>query len=139
MVLNDERTVADLLRRSWSADVEINIWDRLRLAGLIGAGLIEDDVDHDDRTDFAYRGHELKGMFVLIPGWLEAGYRWDVYVYERSQSGAEEELQAHTTGINFTPERHVRIQAQYKWKELDGPINPDLKDNLFMVTGQLRI
>lgn len=139
IVLQDERTVADLRRRSWSADVRVDFFGRLRLTGMIGAGLIEDDADYDGNDDLAYGGYELKAVVVVLPGLLEAGYRWDLYRTERSESGAEEDRLTHTAGLAVTPGSHVRIQAETSFRELYSPINPDLDDNLFLVTGQFRL
>jgi hypothetical protein len=139
IVLQDERTVADLRRRSWSADVQVDFFRRLRLTGMLGAGVIEDDADFDDNDDLTYAGYEIKAVVVILPGLLEAGYRWDLYRTERAASGAEEDLMTHTGGVTVTPESHVRIQAEAGFRELDSPINPDLDDNLFVLTGQFRL
>jgi hypothetical protein len=120
MLFQDTRTVIDLDRRSWSLDLRACLLGRLRLAGLVGEGAIEDDFDGDGRTDYAYRGWELKAMLALLPERLEAGARYDVYWNERSQSGDDTYLRTFTAGINWMPATAAR-QAR---RGLSSPARP---------------
>ncbi|GEM_PF-1161168 len=137
VILNDERTVTDLFRRSWSWDVRLDVLGRVRLTWMMGGGVVDDDFDHDGKTDYLYRGWEAKAVVVVWPGWLEAGFRWDAYWDEKFKSGDDGYLDAYTLGLTFTFARTLRVQMSYTWKILTSAAEPDLDDDLFLIALQL--
>jgi hypothetical protein len=136
IVMNDEKTVVDLRRRSWSLDLQADVLGCVRLTGMMGAGFIEDDADWDGKTDYAYRGWEVKAMVVIVPEWFEAGGRYDAYWDERHESGDDDIRHAWTFGATFTWKPHVKVQFQYKRKILDSASDPDLRDDIFLIAIQ---
>ena len=136
MILNDEKTVTDLFRRSWSVDVQVNVLDRVRLTGMTGGGVVDDDIDNDGREDYLYRGWEAKVVAVIFPDTLEVGYRWDVYWDERLGSGDDDRLDTHTLGATYQFAPHVRVQLNYKFKILDSATRPDLQDDILLLALQ---
>jgi hypothetical protein len=139
LILGDGRTVLDLFRRSWSLDLHIDLLGCVRLTGMTGAGYIEDDANVDDKTDYQYRGWELKVVGVILPGRLEVGFRYDVYWDEKSESGDEKYRYHYTAGLTFLHGRRVRVQAAYTWKVLDSLTDPDIRDDVFILALQLRV
>jgi hypothetical protein len=138
VILNDERTVTDLDRRSWSWDVRADVLGRVRLGWMMGGGIVDDDYDRDGKIDYRYRGWEARCVVVILPGWIEVGFRWDAYRDEKSESGADETMHAYTAGVTLLYEPHLRLQINTKWKILDSRTNPDLDDDVFVLAAQLR-
>jgi hypothetical protein len=130
ILLDDERTVLDLRRRSWSLDGRARLGERLRLTAMVGAGVVDDDFDHDGRTDYAYRGFELKSTASLLADRLRAGARYDLFVDESYENGAEERQHAYTFGLEWVAISDVRLLLNYKRKTLDSETAPDLADDV---------
>lgn len=137
-LFNDTKTVLDIKRESWSADVRIILFGRIRMTGMYGRGIIRDDFDNDNEPDYRYRGLEIKGIVEIIKNTLEAGFRYDTYTNKNSIFGAEETIKNYTAGITFTYQPHIKFQINYKWKRLDSTLNPDTDDDILTIAGQYR-
>ena len=138
ILLGDTTTVIDINRRSWSADLRIDVMKRVKLTAMIGEGLVLDDFDNDGKIDYRYGGWELKAVADIIPDRLEAGFRFDTYSEEVSESGSVDELDSYTLGVTYTPGPDVRLQVNYKWKVLSSETNPEIDDNVFLAALQLK-
>jgi hypothetical protein len=118
MVYTDQKSVFDLDRLSWSADMHINITKYLRLTGMYGQGYINDGFLYDGKTDYRYSGWEVKIMAAPIPETLELGVRADSYTYEYSLNGEKEQLMSYTFGVSWKFWDHFRLDANYKLKRI---------------------
>ncbi len=153
MVFNSGRTVMDLDRLSWSVDTRLTIpRTGLRLSGMYGAGIIEDDYDDDGRTDAAYSGWEVRMVFRLndavstaigrpfLPGHiLEAGARFDSYVYEWNETGAPVTRNTWTFGVRYICHGHVDLKLDYMLIRTDDPTLRDLDDDALILQIQFAI
>ncbi len=136
VILNDERTVTDLFRRSWSLEARADVIGRLKVTGMIGAGYVFDDFDDNGKTDYSYRGWEIKAVIVVAPELLDLAVRYDSYWDERNESGDDEYRDAYTFGLCVTPTKHIRIQAEFKLKILYSDTSPDIDDNVLLIAAQ---
>lgn len=136
VILNDERTVTDLSRRSWSIDASVDLFGLVKVAAMTGAGYVEDDFDNNRKTDYAYRGWEIKAVVTVAPELLDFCVRYDSYWDERNESGDDEFRDAYTFGLSFTPSKHIRIQAEFKLKILYSDTSPETDDNIFLLAAQ---
>jgi len=136
---NDQKTVIDIDRESWSVDGGIELFKRLRLTGMYGWGIVRDDFNHDGEPDYEYSGWEIKAMVVLIQDWLEAGFRYDEYIWKKSIYAGESTAITYTVGMNFFYGSHLTVQANYKWKLARGGLTQDLNDDIFILQIQFKI
>lgn len=104
---------------------------------MYGAGRVEDDIDNDGRTDYRYWGAEAKLVAWILPERLRAGLRYDALVEESYENGAEDILHTGTAGVSWFPRTGLRLQAEYQRNVLDSDTNPELDDDLFLLTGQV--
>jgi hypothetical protein len=139
LIYNDAKTVLDLDRRSWSVDARLGLFDVLRLTGMYGEGVINDDYDNDGNPDYVYRGWEAGAMVAIIRDVLEAGARFDCYSWNRAVTSGWANAMALTVGVNISWTSHVRIQLNYKLKLLRGDLSQDADSNLVIVSTQLKI
>ncbi len=137
LVLDDRRTVLDIRRRAWSADLRCRLAGRLELTGLYGAGEVDDDIDSDSRTDYRYRGWEAKLIVQIAPGHLRAGLRYDALAEESYDNGVEEVLHSYTVGLTWLPRAQLRAQLNYRHNVLDSDSNPDLDDDALITSLQV--
>ncbi len=139
MLFNDENTVFDLDRSSWSVDVRLD-FTPVRIAGMYGAGVIDDDYFHTGLTNLEYSGWETKILYQLLSDQLELGARYDTYSYESQESGNTIDENHWTFGVNYIPAPLLRLQFNYIRKETedDKNIELDLDDDIFFINFQLR-
>lgn len=137
LIFKDEKTVMDIERESWSFDVQVNLLDRLRLTWMTGRGIVLDDFDNDDKIDYIYKGSEFKAMFVIVPERFEAGFRYDTFVEEFFENESESTFDTYTFGITYSLKPDLRFQLNYKMKELNSRINPDIDDNILLLAAQV--
>jgi Phosphate-selective porin O and P len=147
MVFNSGRVVYDLDRRSYSADLQLRVpGTGLRLAGLFGAGVIDDDFDDDGRTDLRYRGGEGRLVWRLNPllrrlvEWdaleqhiFELAFRYDNVSSEWNGTGVLVQRHTWTAGINYLWEPHLRVQLNVIFRAADDPDKPDLADDALLL------
>ncbi|MFC1670244.1 porin, partial [Spirochaetota bacterium] len=136
LLYNDAKTVLDIKRKSWSCDLYIELFKRIRITGMYSRGLVDDDFDDDNKIDYSYQGWEAKIMVVILKDMLEAGFRYDAYRYENAVFGGYELLENYTIGINYYPFKSLKVMANFKWKTLSGELNNDLDDNIFTIVVQ---
>ncbi len=136
---NDGNTVLDLKRHSWSVDIQLGILSRLRLNAMYGSGEVNDDFDNDGRTDFLYRGWEVRAVVVVVPRFLEAGLRYDWYNYEKTIFGGEEDIGTLTGGVTFIPSTLLRLQLNYMFRVTGGGSSRYDKDHIGILQFQARI
>ncbi len=136
ILYNDKKTVLDIKRNSWSVDLRLELWNRFRLSGMRGGGVVEDDYDNNREPDYRYSGEEFKLMAVIVPDSLEAGGRYDSFTFENSVFGGKETENVTTVGLSYFPQDRLMIQADYKWKKLDSEINLETDNNIFVLQVQ---
>ena len=136
MLFNDERTVIDLDRRSWSADALVSLPHGTRVRGLYAGGVVDDDFYRDGRKNYEYTGYEMKAMYWLRPQQLEVGLRFDSYGYEFSESGNRTVQDNLTVGINRYWGGRNRLQVNYTWKKTEEASAPDLDDDILLANLQ---
>ncbi len=139
LIYSDAKTVLDLKRRSWSADLSLRVWDRLRVSGMYGEGVIDDDYDHDGATDYSYRGWEIRAMAVILPGALEAGARYDSYAWNRAVTSGWTDAGALTVGVTWSVPPALRMQLNYKLKIVSGDLASNDSSSLVMLAAQVRL
>ena len=136
MLFNDERTVIDLDRRSWSADARVRLPRDVRVSGLYAGGVVDDDYYRDGKSNYEYAGYELKALGWLRPGRLEAGMRFDRYEYAFNESGSRVTHSDWTAGVNCHWHGDNKVQVNYTWRDTDERYLPDLDDNALLVNVQ---
>jgi len=139
IVLDDERTVLDIERSSWSADLHVRAVNRLALTGMIAEGVVDDDFDNNGKIDYQYLGWEFKAIADVVPDKFSLGFRYDVYKDEYHENGVEDSRTIYTFGATWTPRADIKLQLNYRYKTLDSQIDPDLDDNALLLGGQVVI
>ena len=137
ILYRDTKTVLDIDRESWSVDMQIMILNRIRLIGMYGKGVIKDDIDYNNETDYTYSGWELKGIVEILKDTLKAGFRFDSFTEKNSIfGGVEESTNAYTIGLEYISKLQLQLQLNYKWKCLDSDLNKDKDDDIFTIALQ---
>lgn len=137
MLFNDQKTVFDLDRYSWSGDIRFDT-KYVRATGMYGAGQINDDYFQAGLSNLDYSGWEAKLMGRIWKDKLEAGVRYDTYVTEQEESDNPTTYENLTYGLNIIPWPDVRIQINYMTKNMKNDIEPDIDDNIFYINFQYR-
>lgn len=135
MLFNDEKTVLDLDRYSWSTDLHF-ILPYVQLVALYAAGAVNDDYFHADLSNLEYSGWEAKILAQLICDRLQLGVRYDNYTESFFGGGAPTKQGNLTFGVNFIPASNTRLQLNYVIKKTDSKIKPDLDDNILFLNFQ---
>ena len=146
MLFNDEKTVFDLDRYSWSMDSRLE-FSRVRLAVMYGTGKVDDNYFYTAQKDLSYSGYEIKSLIWLIHDLLQIGARYDTYTHKFLESGLSIDQNNLTIGINVTPAQGLSLQLNYVFKQTQNEIEPDPGDNIlflniqysFSIKGQSRI
>ena len=136
MLFNDDKTVIDLDRRSWSADATGTLGHRAEVTGLYAGGVVDDGYYRDGRRNYSYHGYEAKLMAWLVPSCLEAGLRFDRYVHQFNESGASVSEDSWTVGLTWQWDARGRLQLNQTWRRTDEPYQPDLADDAVLVSLQ---
>jgi hypothetical protein len=134
ILFNDEKTVFDLNRYSWSADLHLNLW-KAEFTTMYGAGKVKDEYFYTQAENLEYSGYELKLLLSLMES-LQLGVRYDKYIYKFLKSGSYPDASNITFGTNFTPIQDIRIQLNYVIKKSGNEIEPDLGDNILFMNLQ---
>jgi hypothetical protein len=138
ILYNDQKTVLDIKRTSWSVDAQVKVLDRLRLTGMYGKGSVDDDFDYDGKSDFVYSGWEFKAIAVILRDLLEAGIRYEEFRSEKSIYAGHSTAAAWTAGITLLHGDHLRLMANYKWKFMEGELAKELDDDIFILQMQYK-
>lgn len=120
LLFNDERTVFDLNRISYSGDLRVGLPFRLAITGLYAGGKAKNSFSGSG-TNYRYQGYELKIMEKIIPEKLELGFRFDGYRYKFSDSNTAINQYKYTGGANYYPTKPIKIQLDYVFKQTDDP------------------
>ena len=120
MLYNDEETIFDLNRKSYSGDLRVNLPCRLVFTGLYAGGRT-DDYSKDTGSNYRYQGYELKIMEKLFPEKLELGFRFDDYWYKLSNSHTAISQYKYTGGANYYPFKLIKIQLDYVYNQTKDP------------------
>jgi hypothetical protein len=153
MVFNSGRTVYDLDRLTWSGDLRISIpRTGIRIGGLYGGGLIDDDYDDDGRTDVRFHGWECRLVFRLndpisaargspfLPDHaIELGGRFEQYVYEWNESGSRIIETVWTIGASWRFRSYVGLKLNYMIRRTEDPSLPDLDDDALLMQVQFAL
>jgi hypothetical protein len=153
MVFNSGRTVYDLNRMTWSGDLRISIpTTGIRIGGLYGGGVIDDDYDDDGRTDVKFSGWEARLMFRLndpisaargsafLPDHLiEVGARFEQYIYEWNESGSSIIESVWTIGASWSFRSYVGLKLNYMIRKTEDPSLWDLDDDALILQVQFAI
>jgi len=153
MVFNSGRVVYDLDRLCYSADLRLAVpRSGLRLAGLVGGGLVDDDYDDDGRVDLRYEGWDVRLVWsvgeafeALLPGSLTASHglelaaRYDWYRSEWNEVGSSVLQQEVTLGVSYLYRSYVRVMLDLISRHTDEPGLPDLADDGLLLSLQLAI
>lgn len=135
MIFNDEKTVFDLDRYSWSADLRLEL-PPVQFITLYGAGKVDDDYFYTEQKDLEYLGWEAKLLVSLIRDILQLGVRYDMYTEKFFEGGNPIDRKNLTFGVNFIPMRNIRFQLNYIFKETGDKTEPDLDDNILFLNVQ---
>ncbi len=138
MLFNDEKSVYDLNRYSWSADLRVK-FPLVRITGMYGGGKVDEDFFDTGLDNMEYSGWEVKGFVTVWKEHLELGVRYDAYINENNENGDETQQNNWTFGINFMPISAIRIQTNYIIKKTESDYEPDFDDNIFFVNFQYRM
>jgi hypothetical protein len=138
-IFSDAKTVLDLRRWSGSADGSLVLWDRFRITGMYGAGVVDDDYDNNGEIDYSYRGWEARVTVTLIPEVLKAGVRWDSYAWSRAVTSGWADASALTVGVTWEWQPVLRLQLNYKWKLESGDLTANTSSHLVVVSAQVKI
>jgi hypothetical protein len=133
----DDRSVFDFDRFSWSVDLQTMILNRVRIAALFGNGKVDDDLYDTGETEYEYRGGELRGIFAVIPDTLEAGVRYDSYTEHYAVKNGEETKNQLTAGVTYNLKPNLRFQLDYLHRWLVSDLNSDTADDLLIGSAQL--
>lgn len=134
-LLQDKVTVVDFDRTSWSGDLTIKLPFGLRIEGFYGQGKI-DDFWFSQRSYYDYSGWGVWAIQGLFDDRLELAVRYDTYTFEYQRDGNNTDQNDWTFGINFRPNRNLRLQLNYLWKDTVNKTVPDLGDDIFYLNIQ---
>jgi hypothetical protein len=137
-IYNDAKTVLDIMRSSWSVDARLGLFDILRITGMYGEGVVNDDYDADGQTDYTYNGWEVGAMVVIVKDLLEAGARLDGYSWNRAVTSGWANANALTAGVNLSWTSHLRIQLNYKYKFQTGDLTQATDTNVLVLSAQVK-
>jgi hypothetical protein len=138
-ILNDEKTVLDLHRMSYSCNAVAFLPGNISMTGMIGGGSVDDDYYRTGKENYEYFGWEGKVLWRIAGERLSAGVRYDVYDCEFNESGNVTSQMNWTLGVNSVLNEMCKVQVNYIHKRTDDPVEPDLGDDLFVVNLQLRL
>jgi len=142
IVFNSGRTVYDLDRTAYSADLRIAIpRTGLRIAGMWGGGIVGDEYDADGRYDMIFSGWEARIVFRItepirlfsqgLPAGhdVEIGARFDTYAYDVNESGTDVVENVWTFGIAYIFRDYIKVKTNYVVRRTHDPNLPELDDD----------
>jgi len=135
MIYNDQKTVFDIDRYSWSADLQAKT-PYAYLTVLYGAGAVNDDFFRVSSSNLEYSGWEAKVLSSLIAKRIQLGLRYDLYDEKFLGGDLPTKQKNLTLGINVKPASNARLQLNYIIKKTESETKPDLDDNILMLNFQ---
>ncbi len=150
MVFNSGRVVYDLNRYSTSGDLQLTVpGTGLRLVGLYGGGVIDDDYDDNGEVDVAYRGGEGRAVWRLNPLlgliWpgarrsrhrLDLGLRFEEFSSQWNGTGVWVHQRTLTAGLTYLLDPYLKVQLDYLHNTQVDPDAPDLDDDALILAVQ---
>jgi len=133
--LGDRGPVYDIERTVWTADAEVRLPRGQRIYGFYGAGSMDDFLE-SQRYRFDYSGWGIWTIQPLFEERLELCLRYDSFTTEFNDDGNETGQESLTAGLNYSPERYLRLQMNYMHKETIGEFEPDLDDDIIFLNIQ---
>jgi hypothetical protein len=153
IVFNSGRTVYDLHRLSYSADLILTVpRTGLRVIGMYGAGQILEDYDQNDKTDFIYSGwhgdllwelnpllHKISDSTALKSHRFELVFRYENYMTEADESGIPSKYYGWTFGFTYAFLQYIKLQFNAILRRSDEPFLNDLDDDTYILSLQFYI
>jgi hypothetical protein len=153
IVFNSGRTVYDLHRLSYSADLILTVpRTGLRVIGMYGAGQILEDYDQNDKRDFVYSGWHTDLLWELNPllcrisdsamlqkHKFELGFRYENYRTEDDESGIPSNFHYWTFGLTYTFLQYIKVQFNAVLRRSKEPFLNDLDDDTYLLSFQFYI
>ncbi len=133
--LGERGPVYDIDRTVWTADAEARLPWGQRIDGFYGTGSMEDFIE-SQRYLFDYSGWGVWTIQPLLEGRLELCLRYDAFTTEFNYDGNETSQENWTAGLNYSPEKYLRLQMNYVHKETVDEFEPDLDDDIIFVNIQ---
>jgi len=134
-IVQDKKTVVDLEREVWTADVLVTAPWGTRVYGFYGEGWME-DYFFSQNYEFDYEGWGVWLVQELFDGKLELAVRYDTFTTEFQKDDYPVEQLNTTYGINWMPNPAFRLQLNYLDKETECDYREDLDDNLLVMNMQ---
>jgi hypothetical protein len=150
VVFNSGRVVLDLNRMTGSGDLELHVRPAgIRVGGLGGYGVILEDDNGDGKDDFRFGGAVAYGLWCLTPLLARAtrgryheahritlGFRYE-WRFTRSDEAAEKIVYQHfTAGVTYEYQTYLKIMFNAVINLTRKPFQPDLDDNLYVLSMQ---
>jgi len=135
MALDKRGPVFDIDRSARSCDIGAVLPWRQRINGFYGSGVMKDYWDSIGYR-FDYSGWGLWTMQPLLGDRIELGIRYDVFSTEFNSSGSVTDQNNWTFGVNFSPEKYLRLQLNYVVKDTVDDFEPDRDDNILFMNFQ---
>ncbi len=133
ILYNDTNTVLDIKRNSWSTDLKISLFNRLHFTMLYAKGIINDDTDNDNKTDFTYDGYDLNFIADITRNKLQAAFRYETYTEKNSIFSGTDSIIHYTLGFNYCTSTNLKLKLNYKLKYLKSNLNNDFDNNIFIL------
>jgi hypothetical protein len=135
MLYNDEKTVLDLDRQSWSSDIAL-ILPFVQIRAMYAKGKVNDDYFHADLSNLGYSGWETKLIYNVLKNRLQLGIRFDKYSERYFGGGSQTDQDSLTFGCNFMPIPDARLQLNYIIKTTDSETKPNIDNNILFLNFQ---
>jgi hypothetical protein len=133
--LGERGPVYDIDRTVWTTDAEARLPWGQRIDGFYGKGRMDDFLE-SQRYRFDYSGWGVWAIQPLFEDRLELCLRYDAFTTEFNEDGDETIQENWTVGLNYKPEKYLRLQMNYMHKETANEFEPDLDDDILFLNIQ---
>jgi len=134
-IYQDKKSVVDLDRESWSADLRLLLPWGMSVEGFYGEGNIDDYWTSQEYV-YDYSGYGVWVVQAIFDGRLELAARYDCFITEFDQNEDETEQNNWTFGVNWRPNPYLRTQLNYVWKDTVNESVDDLDDDILYLNVQ---
>jgi len=148
MALGGSRVAVDLDRMSWSGDVRLSIPAiGGRLALMYAGGVIAEDYYGDGKDDLRYSGGVaqvviglsavLRNLFAVpvpVGHDVQLELRYALCSYEVDESGRPTDQVDLSLGASYLFRQYIRAHVEYTRRRTDDPTEPDLADDLVILS-----
>ncbi|MBN2071601.1 MAG: hypothetical protein JW814_09115 [Candidatus Krumholzibacteriota bacterium] len=135
IALGDRGPVLDLDRSARTADLSASLPSGQRLYVFYGDGRM-DDYSLAQHYLYEYGGWGISLIQPLDSGRFELCARFDRFTAEYATGSLETVDENITFGINFRPDRRIRLMLNYLLKNRSNSSEPDLEDNILYLDFQ---